>query len=132
MSHSTLLPAETAELKAHADRAAKARREGVRLLRDRTDGRHYATSGTKPGVRYFVTLVSCTCPGFIGHGHCKHHSAMVMAHMLQELTGTAETTVVVAPVEPEQTFSNILRDADGWPVPGNSYVMRGGIRTAKG
>ena len=92
MSHSTLLPTETAELKAHADRAAKARAKGVQLLRDRRDGRHYATSGTTPGVRYYVTLVSCTCPGFIHHGYCKHHSAMVMAHLLQEHGDTPAPT----------------------------------------
>lgn len=80
----TLHPAETDELKAHVERAAKARREGVKLLHDRRDGRHYATSATTPGVRYYVTLVSCTCPGFINHGHCKHHSALVIAHLVQE------------------------------------------------
>lgn len=105
MSQSHLLPAETAELKAHADRAAKARAEGVKLLRDRRDGRYYATSATKPGTRYFVTLVSCTCPGFVHHGHCKHHSALVMAHLLQELGPQTPT--------PDPSGLTVVRTADG-------------------
>lgn len=80
----TLTTTDTAELTAHLTRASKARREGVRLLRDRTDGRHYATSATTRGVVYYVTLVSCECPGFQHHGHCKHNSALVIAHALQD------------------------------------------------
>ncbi len=75
---------ETAELKAHIERANKARREGVKLLRDRVSGQHFATSASRPFVNYYVTLFSCSCPGFITHGHCKHNSALVVAHLLQE------------------------------------------------
>lgn len=75
---------ETAELKAHVERANKARKEGVKLLRDRVSGQHWATSASRPFVKYYVTLFSCTCPGFVSHGHCKHNSALIVAHLLQE------------------------------------------------
>ncbi len=58
---------------------AKARREGVRLFRDRSDGRHYASSGTTPGRLYYVTGFSCECRGFVAHGRCKHHAALLAA-----------------------------------------------------
>jgi hypothetical protein len=74
MHHLTAQEAETI-----ARLATKAREEGVRLYRDRRDGRHYATSATTPGKLYFVTLASCTCMGFISHGHCKHHAALTLA-----------------------------------------------------
>ncbi|MGC4106438.1 MAG: hypothetical protein QM753_08800 [Thermomicrobiales bacterium] len=85
MSHSTLLPTESAELRAHADRAAKARAEGMQLLRAQT-GEYYATSKSKPGTLHRVTLASCGCLGFVRHQHCRHHSALVMAHLHQELS----------------------------------------------
>jgi len=60
--------------------AEKARQEGVKLYVDRRDRRHYAASTTRPEVRYYLTLVSCTCPGFIAHQRCKHHSALLAAY----------------------------------------------------
>jgi len=60
--------------------AAKARQEGVRLYVDRRDQRHYAASTSRPGLRYYVTLMSCTCPGFFAHQRCKHHSAILAAY----------------------------------------------------
>ena len=59
--------------------AEKARVEGVKLYRDERDGRHYASSVSNPGHMYYLTAVSCTCPGFASHGHCKHHSALLVA-----------------------------------------------------
>ncbi|MGI8405296.1 MAG: hypothetical protein ACR2OE_11140 [Thermomicrobiales bacterium] len=58
---------------------AKARTEGVQLFRDRSDGRHYASSVTTPGRLYYVTGYSCECRGFVAHGRCKHHSALLAA-----------------------------------------------------
>lgn len=97
MNTTTLLPAESAELKAHAERAAKARAEGMQLLRDRRTNEYFATSRTKPGTLHRVTLASCDCLGFVRHQHCRHHSALVMAHLLQELGSTP------APSGPEST-----------------------------
>ena len=57
---------------------AKARAEGVKLLRDQ-DGRHYATSTSTPGRRYLVTGYSCTCRGFVAHQRCKHLAALLAA-----------------------------------------------------
>ena len=70
---------KTAELEQVMRLAAKAKAEGVRLYVDRRDNRHYASSGTTEGRLYFVTLASCTCPGFAAHGHCKHWAALQLA-----------------------------------------------------
>jgi len=59
--------------------AAKARIDGVRIVRDPIDGRHYATSISQPGRFHYVTLLSCDCPGFIHAGRCRHHSALLAA-----------------------------------------------------
>ncbi|MGB3328674.1 MAG: hypothetical protein WBA46_06950 [Thermomicrobiales bacterium] len=85
MSHSTLHLTDTAELKAHAERAAKARQEGMQLMRDVRTGEYFASSKSQPGTLHRVTLASCDCLGFVRHQHCRHHSALVMAHLLQEL-----------------------------------------------
>jgi len=59
--------------------AQKARIDGVRLVRDPIDGRHYATSTSQPGRFHYVTLLSCDCPGFIHAGRWRHHSALLAA-----------------------------------------------------
>ncbi len=73
----------------------KAKQEGIRLYRDRNDGRHYASSASTPGLLHYVTLASCDCIGFVHHGRCKHHSALVMAHLLQQ-AGTPDPTTPAA------------------------------------
>ena len=55
---------------------AKAHAEGVRILVD-DDGRHYATSSSDPKALLYVTGHSCDCAGFIHHGRCKHHAALL-------------------------------------------------------
>jgi len=57
---------------------AKARAEGVKLLRDH-DGRHFASSVSQPGTLHYVTGLSCDCRGFVSHGRCKHHAALLSA-----------------------------------------------------
>ena len=57
---------------------AKARTEGVKLLRDQ-DGRHYASSVSQPGKLHYVTGLSCDCRGFIAHQRCKHLAALLAA-----------------------------------------------------
>ncbi len=78
---------KTAELEHVMRLAEKARAEGVRLYVDRRDGRHYASSVTTEGRLYFVTLASCTCPGFAAHQRCKHWAALQVAIALE---GTPE------------------------------------------
>lgn len=131
MSQSPLLPVETAELRAHAERAAKARQDGMQLLRNTDTAEYFATSKSQPGTLHRVTLASCDCLGFARHQHCRHHSALTMAFLLQELTETPESTPEPA-VEVEASYPHILRDEDGWPVPGGKRVMRGGLWTALG
>jgi hypothetical protein len=70
---------KTVEIEQVMRLAAKAKQEGVRLYVDRRDGRHYASSATTAGRLYFVTLASCTCPGFVSHGRCKHWAALQLA-----------------------------------------------------
>jgi hypothetical protein len=57
---------------------AKAKAEGVTITRDQ-DGRYFALSVSTPGKRYLVTGFSCECRGFITHGRCKHHAALLSA-----------------------------------------------------
>ena len=40
-------------------------------------GEHFATSASTPGLLHRVTIVSCDCEGFIRHGRCTHHSALL-------------------------------------------------------
>lgn len=37
----------------------------------------YATSTSRPGTLHRVTLFSCDCAGFIGHGRCQHLAALL-------------------------------------------------------
>jgi len=80
-----LHPAESAELYAHFERAAKARTQGMTLFRDRETNEYFATSQSQPGHLHRVTLASCDCIGFVTYQHCRHHSALVVAHLLAEL-----------------------------------------------
>lgn len=59
--------------------AAKARSAGVQLRVDRRDGRHYASSASRPGVWHLLTGYSCDCIGFQRHQRCMHHSALLAA-----------------------------------------------------
>ncbi len=58
--------------------------EGIKLYRDRRDGRHYASSSTTEGKHYYVTLASCQCKGFVAHQRCKHWAALQIATILQD------------------------------------------------
>lgn len=59
--------------------AQRARESGVRIIRDRRDGRFYASSASCPGLWHYTTAVSCDCKGFASHGRCMHHSALLVA-----------------------------------------------------
>lgn len=59
--------------------AQRARESGIRLVCDRRDGRHYASSLSEPGRWHLVTGYSCDCIGFARHGRCSHHSALMVA-----------------------------------------------------
>jgi hypothetical protein len=64
------------EREAIARLLAKAKVEGVTIVRDHTDGRFYASSVSKPGAMHYVTAYSCTCIGFSRHQRCKHLVAL--------------------------------------------------------
>ena len=59
--------------------AHKARAAGIRLYRDRNDGRHYASSVSQPGTLHYVTGLSCDCVGFATHRRCQHFAALLAA-----------------------------------------------------
>ncbi len=80
----TLDSTKRAQLEQLCQDAAKARRDGITLYRDRERGAYYASSASTPGYLHRVTLWSCDCRGFIVHGHCKHHGALAVAHLLQD------------------------------------------------
>lgn len=73
---------------AHHARADAYRAEGGKLRRfgdPFTPAPYYvATSTTRQGHTHTVNLTSCSCLGFVHHGHCKHHSALVVALLKQE------------------------------------------------
>jgi len=70
--------------------AHKARAAGIRLYRDRNDGRHYASSASTPGRLHYVTGLSCDCVGFATHRRCQHFAALLAA--LGWLQGDPEPT----------------------------------------
>jgi hypothetical protein len=78
----TLRPIETPE-QAIRRLAAKARACDVRVYRYPGTGEFYANSYSQPDILHRVTRFSCDCPGFIRHGRCMHHAALV--HHLGEL-----------------------------------------------
>jgi hypothetical protein len=85
------------ELEGIARLAAKARHDGVKLYRDRRDGRHYASSSTTPGKHYYVTLASCQCTGFVAHQRCKHWAALQIATILQDGAPTPTPAAIATP-----------------------------------
>jgi hypothetical protein len=82
------------ELEGIARLAAKARHDGIKLYRDRRDGRHYASSSTTEGKHYYVTLASCQCKGFVAHQRCKHWAALHIATILQDGAPTPTSPAV--------------------------------------
>ncbi len=103
--------------------AAKARRDGIRLYRDRS-GRYFASSTSTPGTLHYLTGYSCDCQGFAAHQRCKHHAALMSA--LGWLQGAPEPdpgmTITCAhtdghyslDAEPEwmEPFTELLVDGD--------------------
>ncbi len=67
-------PTTPADLHRLADQG---RSNGVIILTEGDTGARYATSATQPGTIYFVTGFSCSCPGFVGHQRCQHHSLLL-------------------------------------------------------
>lgn len=57
--------------------ADQGRGNGVLILTETISGARYATSCTQPGTIYYLTAYSCTCPGFVGHQRCQHHSLLL-------------------------------------------------------
>ena len=75
----SVYPAHVGETEAQALHrlAAQAKAQGVEIVIDE-DNRHWATSASRPGERYVVSLLACSCPGFIRHRRC-HHLALCLA-----------------------------------------------------
>lgn len=113
MDSRSLTPAETAELAAHARRASAARSEGMQLMRNRETGEHFATSKSHPGTLHRVTLLSCDCRGFARFQHCRHHSSLVMAHLLQELGTPDPDGVAPLAAEPVAAREDVIRTPGG-------------------
>ena len=76
--------------------AGVARDRGIRHYQEATTGAWFATSATKPGAVYDVTGYSCTCEGFVYHGRCSHHSALLAR--LGWLPDVADVTPAPTPI----------------------------------
>jgi len=91
MSTATVVQTRAVESEAAALHrlARQARDKGVEIIIDE-DNRHWATSVSRPGERYVVTLASCSCAGFCRHSRC-HHFAAILAeyHSLPALPAIA-------------------------------------------
>jgi hypothetical protein len=85
--------------------AAKARRDGIRLYRDRS-GRYFASSTSTPGTLHYLTGYSCDCQGFATHQRCKHHAALMTA------LGWVEDTRDPEP-EPPTAIANTCSECQG-------------------
>lgn len=57
--------------------AEQGRSNGVIVLTECNSGARFASSATQPGVIYYLTAYSCTCPGFVAHQRCQHHSLLL-------------------------------------------------------
>lgn len=57
--------------------AAQARDRGVKIVHNLVTNHHWATSVSRPGKLHAVTLLSCDCLGFVTHGRCTHHAAIL-------------------------------------------------------
>ena len=103
--------------------ARKARQQGVTITRDK-DGRRYASSVSTPGKRYLVTGFSCECCGFIAHGRCKHHAALLSALGWLQRAPETDPGTPTACVHTTVTYvaGQRLRIVDG-PLSGKSAVV---------
>ncbi len=114
---------KTVELEHIMRLAAKAKQEGVRLYVDRRDGRHYASSATTAGRLYYVTLASCTCPGFATHQRCKHWAALQLAIALD---GSPDPGMTITCVHVDGHYSH---DVDPeWQEPRTEILVDGDVK----
>jgi len=98
--------------------AALAEERGITVhWHDRGAVREYfATSGSKPGLLYRVTLHSCDCEGFVRHGRCSH-----FARLLAELD---ELPPLPTPPTPaEMTGSRAVR-VEQWHINNERHARR--------
>ncbi len=79
--------------------AEQGRSNGVIILTECISGARYATSCTQPGVIYYLTAYSCTCPGFAHHQRCQHHS-LLLAELGWLPDVADDETDLVPPVTP--------------------------------
>ena len=75
--------------------AAEARRRGVRVYRAGSEW--FAPSRTRPGTLHRLTGYSCDCRGFMRHGRCTHHAAL-LSHMGWLPAGAPDPAPPAAPV----------------------------------
>ena len=74
MSTRTVRPVETHD-QAVVRLAAQATANGVRIYAH--DLTYYATSTSDPSALHRVTAWSCDCTGYVFHGRCQHHAALL-------------------------------------------------------
>jgi len=53
------------------------RQRDLHLFQEAGSGAWYCTSATDRFCLYYVTGLSCTCPGFLAHQRCSHNSLLL-------------------------------------------------------
>ena len=113
--------------------AQQARDKGVEIVIDE-DNRHWATSASRPGERYVVSLLACSCSGFVRWGRCHHH-ALVLAeyHSLPALPRLdpepdPDGGGVALPVPAEDVVVLVQPARPSRPVVEGAYTAHAGTR----
>jgi len=117
---------EETERQALTRQLAKRKAEGVQIRRDHKDGRHYASSTSKPGHWHLVAGYSCDCRGFVAHQRCKHHAALLAAKGWLGGTPEPDSGMAITCAHTDGYYS--LDRAPEWQEPRTDFMVDGDVK----